>query len=86
MGDLPVFDKPAQDIGYFTFMDRDEKTLLYSKGILDNDIEGHLVLTTKKLFFFFWSNINRDKQFIATYPYISSVNVRDLPRSDPLDV
>jgi len=35
MNDFPVFDKPAQDIGYFIFMDRDEKTVFYAKGILD---------------------------------------------------
>jgi hypothetical protein len=57
-------------------MDRDEETVLYTKGVLDDTINGYLVLTTKKLFFFFWSNINRDKKFIASYPYIVSVEIQ----------
>jgi hypothetical protein len=71
------FDQPAQDIGYFIFMDRDEETILYAKGLLDNTINGHLVLTSKKLFFFFWTNINRDKKFIATYPYLVSAEIKN---------
>jgi hypothetical protein len=76
MNDFPVFDKPAQDIGYFIFMDRDEKTVFYAKGILDDNIEGYIVLTNKKLFFFFYSNINREKKFIASYPYITSTDLK----------
>lgn len=69
------FDSEAQDIGYFIFMDRDEKTVLYAKGVLDNTIDGYLVLTDRKLFFFYWSNINRDQKFIATYPYLVSAEL-----------
>ena len=76
MSETISFDSPAQDIGYFIFMDRDEETVLYTKGVLDDTINGYLVLTTKKLFFFFWSNINRDKKFIASYPYIVSVEIQ----------
>jgi hypothetical protein len=76
MGEFKSFDGPAQEIGYFIFMDRDEKTLLYAAGLLDKTIKGYLVLTSKKLFFFFWSNINRDKKFIATYPYLVSAELK----------
>jgi hypothetical protein len=76
MSESISFDSPAQDTGYFIFMDRDEETVLYAKGVLDDTINGYLVLTTKKLFFFFWSNINRDKKFIASYPYIVSAEMQ----------
>ena len=76
MNESISFDRPAQDVGYFIFMDRDEKTVLHTKGILDDTISGYLVLTTKKLFFFFWSNINRDKKFIASYPYLVSAEIK----------
>jgi hypothetical protein len=76
MSESVTFDSPAQDIGYFIFMDRDERTVLYTRGILDDVISGYLVLTTRKLFFFFWSNINRDKKFIASYPYIISAEMK----------
>jgi hypothetical protein len=75
MSESRSFDSPAQDIGYFIFMDRDEETVLYARGTLDDTINGYLVLTTKKLFFFFWSNINRDKKFIASYPYLVSAEI-----------
>ena len=76
MNELKSFDGQAQEIGYFIFMDRDEKTLLYAKGLLDDTISGYLVLTTKKLLFFFWTNINRDHKFIATYPYLVSADLK----------
>jgi len=76
MDDFGSFDSPAQDIGYFIFMDPGEKTVIHARGILDQTIAGHLVLTTRKLFFFFWSNINRDKKFIATYPYLVSAEIK----------
>ena len=77
MNDVKAFDRPAQDIGYFIFMDRDEETVLYARGLLDHTINGYLVLTSKKLFFFFWTNINRDKKFIATYPYLVSADIKN---------
>jgi len=80
------FDSTAQDIGYFIFMERDEETVLYAKGILDDTITGYLVLTTKKLFFFFWSNINRDKKFIASYPYIVSAEIQSRTFSSTITV
>jgi hypothetical protein len=86
MNDLPFFDKTAHDVGYFTFMDRDEKTVLYAKGILNDIIDGYIVLTNKKLFFFFYSNINREKKFIATYPYIASADLKKGIFSSTLNV
>ena len=86
MSESISFDSPAQDIGYFIFMDRDEETVLYAKGILDDTIKGYLVLTTKKLFFFFWSNINRDKKFIASYPYIISAEIDNRAFSSTITV
>lgn len=77
MNQLRSFDSPAQDIGYFIFMDRDEETVLHARGILDDTINGHLILTNKKLFFFFWSNINRDQKFIASYPYLVSADIKN---------
>ena len=70
------FDHTAQDIGYYIFLDRDEKTTLCAKGLLDDTIRGYLVLTDKKLFFFFWTNINRDKKFIASHPYLVSAEMK----------
>ena len=84
--DYAKFDQPAQDIGYFIFMDRDEETLLYAKGLLDNTIDGYLVLTSKKLFFFFWSNISRDKKFIASYPYLVSAEIKNSTFSSTITV
>ena len=86
MSESISFDSPAQDIGYFIFMDRDEETVFYAKGILDDTINGYLVLTTKKLFFFFWSNINRDKKFIASYPYIISAEIENRTFSSTITV
>ena len=50
MNGLPIHDESARKIGYFIFMDRNEKTVLCVKGILDNTINGYLILTNKKLF------------------------------------
>jgi len=86
MNGLPIYDESARKIGYFTFMDRDEKTVLCVKGILDNTINGYLILTNKKLFFYYWSNVNRENKFIATYPYISSVKIRSGILSSTLNI
>lgn len=69
------YDKESRDMGYFPFMEPEEKTIFTAAGNLENIINGHLILTTRKLFFYFYSNINRDKKFIATYPYIISVQL-----------
>ncbi|HEY4663188.1 MAG TPA: PH domain-containing protein [Candidatus Humimicrobiaceae bacterium] len=71
------YDDKAQTIGYFPFMEPDEKTVFSVPGTLENLIGGFLVLTNKKLFFYFYSNITRDKKFIATYPYIISANLKE---------
>jgi len=42
-----------------------EKTVFIPPGVLDNITSGYLVLTDKKLFFYFYSNIAIDKKFIA---------------------
>lgn len=70
-------DEQAQNIGYFPFIDPDEKTILTATGILENTVNGILILTNKKLFFYFYSNITRDKKFIATHPYIVSVDLKE---------
>ena len=54
-----------------------QQTILYAKGLLDDTINGYLVLTDRKLFFFFWSNISRDKKFIASYPYLVSAKIEN---------
>ncbi len=71
------YDEKAQTIGYFPFMEPDEKTVFAVPGTLENIIGGILVLTNKKLFFYFYSNITRDKKFIATYPYIISASLKE---------
>ena len=66
-----------KDSGYMLFVGSDEKIIYEAKGVLDNVVEGILVLTDKKLFFYFVSNISRDKFFIATHPYIKSVEIKE---------
>ncbi len=69
-------DEESHNKGYFPFMEPDEKTVFIAPANLENIIDGYLVLTDKKLFFYFYSNITRDKKFIATYPYIVSVQLK----------
>jgi len=76
MNEQLLDDTESQAKGYFPFMEPDEKTVFTASGNLENIIDGHLVLTNKKLFFYFYSNINRDKKFIATYPYIISAQLK----------
>ena len=64
-----------KDHDYFLFMGTDEKIVFKTRGVLGNIIEGSLLLTDKKLFFYYRSNLSRDKIFIATYPYIVSVRL-----------
>lgn len=77
MNDKFSYDEKAQTIGYFPFMEPDEKTVFAVPGTLENLISGYLVLTSEKLFFYFYSNITRDKKFIATYPYIISADLKE---------
>ena len=65
------------DSGFLLFIDSDEKTIYEASGFINDTITGKLVLTDKKLFFFFVSNISRDKIFIASQPYIVSVSLRE---------
>ncbi len=76
MNKIFEFDEESQNKGYFPFMGPDEKTVFTARGNLENIIDGYLVLTSKKIFFYFYSNINRDKKFIATYPYILFVHIK----------
>lgn len=62
---------------YFVFLGPDEKVIHAAKGLLDKTVEGKLILTDKKLFFGFYSNISVDKQFIATHPYITDVQLKE---------
>jgi hypothetical protein len=71
------FDEESQSKGYFPFMEPGEKTVFTAHGNLENIVNGHLILTDKKIFFYFYSNINRDKKFIATHPYIMSVQLKE---------
>lgn len=57
-------------------MEPGEKTIFTAAGNLDSIVDGYLVLTDKKLFFYFYSNITREKKFIGTYPYIISANLK----------
>jgi len=77
MSGTSISNDISQKMGYFPFLGPDEKTVYVTAGILDNLTKGHLVLTNKKLFFYFFSNIARDKKFIATYPYIKSVDLEE---------
>ena len=65
------------DSGFLLFVDSDEKTIYEASGFINNTIAGKLVLTDKKLFFFFVSNISRDKIFIASHPYIVSASLKE---------
>jgi hypothetical protein len=77
MNENLLYDEKAQNIGYFPFMEPGEKTVFIAPGTLDNIVNGYLVLTDKKLFFYFYSNITREKKFIGTYPYIVSASLKE---------
>jgi len=62
---------------YYLFLGTDEKIIYKANGILNGIINGTLILTDSRLFFYFVSNISRDKTFIATYPYIVSVELKE---------
>jgi hypothetical protein len=68
-----IIKQSKKDTDYFLFIGTNEKVVFEARGILNDTIEGNLLLTDKKLFFYFVSNISRDKIFIASYPYIKSV-------------
>ncbi|MEA2016370.1 MAG: PH domain-containing protein [Actinomycetota bacterium] len=72
-----TYGTKSWDKGYLLFMEPDEKTVFTAPGNLEKIIDGHLILTNKKLFFYFHSNIARDKKFIATYPYIISAKIKN---------
>jgi len=76
MQDMPEQKRP-KDTDYFLFIGAGEKVVFETRGVLNNTVTGSLLLTDKKLFFYFVSNISRDKVFIATYPYIVSVELKD---------
>lgn len=59
------------------FLGLDEKVIYASKASFNNSLNGNLVLTDKKLFFYFDTNITKEKKFIATYPYLVSVNLKE---------
>jgi len=67
----------SKDHDYFLFLSSDEQIVFEARGILGNIIDGYLLLTDKKLFFYYRSNLSRDKVFIATYPYIVSVLLKE---------
>ena len=70
------FSKPAKDADYMLFLTAGEKLIYAANGVLEKTIEGSIVLTDKKIFFYFVSNISRDKVFIATHPYLKSVELK----------
>lgn len=65
------------DSGFLLFIDPDEKTIYETSGFINDAIKGNLVLTDKKLFFFYVSNISRDSIFIASHPYIAAVSLKE---------
>jgi len=77
MNEFPSVDKQAQNMGYFPFIAPGEKTIFTASGILENTVRGLLILTDKKIFFYFYSNITRDKKFIATYPFITASDLKE---------
>ena len=62
---------------YYLFIASDEKVIFETQAILNDITKGWLILTDKKLFFYFVSNISRDKVFIATHPYIISAELKE---------
>ncbi|MGM0365433.1 MAG: PH domain-containing protein [Actinomycetota bacterium] len=62
---------------YFVFLGPDEKVIQDVKGLLNKTVEGKLILTDKKLFFGYHSNISVDKHFIATHPYIMDADLKE---------
>ncbi|MCL4415216.1 MAG: PH domain-containing protein, partial [Actinobacteria bacterium] len=62
---------------FLLFIDPDEKTIYETSGFINDAIKGNLVLTDKKLFFFYVSNISRDSIFIASHPYIAAVSLKE---------
>ena len=64
-------------MGYFPFVAPGEKTVFTAPGILENTVSGLLILTDRKLFFYFYSNITRDKKFIATHPFIAGAILKE---------
>ncbi len=65
-----------KDVDYMVFFNAGEDLVYETAGILDNKIKGNIVLTSKKLFFYFITNISREKVFIATHPNIKSVELK----------
>jgi len=65
------------DSGFLLFVDPEEKTIYAASGFINDTTGGQLVLTDKKLFFFFVTNISRDNTFIASHPYIASVSLKE---------
>jgi hypothetical protein len=72
-----IRNQKPKDSDYFLFIGANEKMVYEASGVFNNKVNGYLVLTDKKLFFYFISNISRDKIFIATYPYIVSVELKE---------
>lgn len=59
------------------FLESDEEIVYSSPGILSNLVRGFLVLTNKKLSFYYGTNIAIDKKFIATHPHIMNVTLKE---------
>jgi hypothetical protein len=74
------------DSEYYLFIGPDEKLIYKADGKLNNIINGTLILSDSKLFFYFVSNISRDRKFIATYPYIISVQLKQGLSSSSLTI
>lgn len=70
-------EEKALGAEYMLFLKTDEKLTYNAKGVFENTIEGHLVLTNKRLFFYYVSNISRDKVFISMLPNIKSVKLKN---------
>ena len=75
--DENIKKRVSKDHDYFLFLGSDEQIVFEARGILGKTINGILLLTDKKLFFFYRSNLSRDKVFIATHPYIVSVLLKE---------
>ncbi len=66
-----------KDTGYNLFLNPDEEVVYAADSMFDKIIKGVLVLTNKRVFFYYVSNICRDKKFLASYPYILSADVKE---------
>lgn len=73
-GNEPGLPKDAKHLLY---LNPDEEMVYYADGLLDNSVNGTLVLTNEKLFFYFESNISREQKFIGRQAFITEAKLKE---------